>query len=174
MSPKPCGRMDNWCTRNVLRNDMVYNNTTKQDILYFRFQDLKERGIVNNRRTLSRWIQKEKFPKPVRLAPRSAAFSVAAVVAWLAERERRNPIGRFAGRPHRNALGPLKAEESPPSVVYLGAVDNEGLYARLSHNRTAIELCIRRETEMYIVYLQPEIFEALLQFAIKIGWLKNG
>lgn len=149
---------------------MVNNNTTKQDILYFRFQDLKERGIVNNRRTLSRWIQKEKFPKPVRLAPRSAAFSVEAVGAWLAERERRNPIGRFAGRPHRNALGPLKAEESPPSVVSLG----EGLYARSSHKGSAIELCTQRETETHIVYLEPEVFETLLQFAIKIGWLKDG
>jgi hypothetical protein len=34
-----------------------------------RYRDLKERGIVNNRVTLSRWIASEGFPAGVQLGP---------------------------------------------------------------------------------------------------------
>lgn len=37
-----------------------------------------------------------------------------------------------------------------------------------------IRLETRRETEIHSIYLEPEVFEQLLQFAIKIGWLEKG
>lgn len=47
----------------------------------------------------------------------------------------------------------------------------DGLYARDIGG--TIKLEVRRETEIHIVYLEPEVLEKLLQFAVRIGWLKN-
>lgn len=53
---------------------------------FLRFADLVERGIVRNRVTLSRWIKSQGFPPPVKLGPNTAAWSTAAVEAWVASR----------------------------------------------------------------------------------------
>jgi prophage regulatory protein len=42
---------------------------------YYRFSEIKERGYVTNRMTLSRWIKAGRFPAPVRLGPNTVAWS---------------------------------------------------------------------------------------------------
>jgi predicted DNA-binding transcriptional regulator AlpA len=54
-----------------------------------RFNDLKNRGIVRNRVTLSRWLRDQQFPQPIRLGPNSLAWDEASIDAWL--RQRRLP-----------------------------------------------------------------------------------
>lgn len=54
---------------------------------YLRFADLVDRGIVNNRVTLSRWIRGQGFPKPVQLGPNTVAWREDEITNWLAERE---------------------------------------------------------------------------------------
>ena len=51
---------------------------------------------------------------------------------------------------------------------YLG----DGLYA--SYDGWMITLSAPREHDEHYVALEPEVFEALLQYAMKIGWLKKG
>jgi predicted DNA-binding transcriptional regulator AlpA len=55
---------------------------------YLRFNDLRERRIVNNRMTLSRWIKDQGFPPAVQLGPNSVAWPEDEIENWLAERER--------------------------------------------------------------------------------------
>ncbi|MGF1594622.1 MAG: helix-turn-helix transcriptional regulator [Kiloniellaceae bacterium] len=55
-------------------------------IQFLRFDDLKARGIVRSRATLSRMIRKEGFPRPVKLSPQVAAYPAAEVDAWLCQR----------------------------------------------------------------------------------------
>ena len=52
--------------------------------------------------------------------------------------------------------------------TYLG----DGLYAEF--DGAMIVLKTPRETGEHYVALEPEVFEALIQFAIKIEWLKKG
>jgi len=52
--------------------------------------------------------------------------------------------------------------------TYLG----DGLYAALQGGM--IVLKAPREAGEHWVGLEPEVFDALLQFAIQIGWLKRG
>jgi len=54
---------------------------------FWRFSDLKERGIVNNRMTLHRWIQNQAFPQGILLGPNSRAWAVGDVVDWLDNRK---------------------------------------------------------------------------------------
>ncbi len=53
---------------------------------YLRFDDLKARGIVLNRTTLSRWQRDHDFPRPFRLGPNSVAWRESDIDAWLAAR----------------------------------------------------------------------------------------
>ncbi len=53
---------------------------------YYRFKDLKENGIVDNRTTACRWIKQYGFPRPVHLGPNTAAWIVDEVESWLAAR----------------------------------------------------------------------------------------
>ena len=53
---------------------------------YWRFKDLKRRGIVRNRMTLSRWIRRHGFPQGILLGPNTRAWAQADVVAWLERR----------------------------------------------------------------------------------------
>lgn len=55
---------------------------------YLSFKDLKDRGIVRNRVTLSRWIESQGFPQGVLLGPNTRRFSETEVENWLAERAR--------------------------------------------------------------------------------------
>ena len=53
---------------------------------YYRFRDLVDRRIVNNRQTLSNWIKRRRFPIPVKLGPNTAAWPVEEVETWLLQR----------------------------------------------------------------------------------------
>jgi predicted DNA-binding transcriptional regulator AlpA len=57
-----------------------------------RFKDLKERGIVDNRVTLSRRIKDHGFPPGFLLGPNSRAWTEDVVEAWLKAR----PVEREA------------------------------------------------------------------------------
>ena len=50
------------------------------------FSDLRKRGVVPNRSTLSRWQERLGFPRPVKLGKRKAGFIRDEVDAWLARR----------------------------------------------------------------------------------------
>ncbi len=54
---------------------------------YLRYPQLVERGLINNRQTLKRWIDQYDFPRPIRLGPNTAAWEEAAVEAWLQARK---------------------------------------------------------------------------------------
>jgi len=49
---------------------------------YLRFSDLRERKIVSNRTTLSRWQKQLGFPEGVLLGPRTRAWPEDEVRAW--------------------------------------------------------------------------------------------
>lgn len=53
---------------------------------FYRFADLVEAGVVNNRQTLSNWIKRHGFPAPVHLGPNTAAWPVEEVERWLRAR----------------------------------------------------------------------------------------
>ena len=55
--------------------------------MYWRFNDLKRHGIVNNRMTLWRWIKDQGFPEGVLLGPNSRAWLVQEVHSWLENRK---------------------------------------------------------------------------------------
>jgi predicted DNA-binding transcriptional regulator AlpA len=51
-----------------------------------RFSDLKARGVVNNRATLSRWIKNYGFPAGFLLGPNSRGWYEEDVADWLSRR----------------------------------------------------------------------------------------
>jgi prophage regulatory protein len=51
-----------------------------------RFRTLQQRGIIPNRVTLKRRIDRDGFPKPIRLGENSVAWIEAEVDAWLQAR----------------------------------------------------------------------------------------
>jgi len=53
---------------------------------YWRYPDLVERRIVNNRTTLYRWIKDFGFPPGILLGPNTRAWPAHEVEAWLRER----------------------------------------------------------------------------------------
>ncbi len=53
---------------------------------YYRFTDLVDARIVKNRQTLSQWIKRYGFPRPVHLGPNTAAWPAEEVEAWLRQR----------------------------------------------------------------------------------------
>lgn len=57
------------------------------ELHYWRYTDLKERGIVRNRMTLHRWIQNQGFPQGLLLGPNSRAWPVDQVIQWLNSRK---------------------------------------------------------------------------------------
>ncbi len=61
------------------------DQTTPKKLL--RYHDLVVRGIVNNRMTLSRWIDGQGFPPGFMLGPNSRAWPEDEVEAWLAARK---------------------------------------------------------------------------------------
>jgi predicted DNA-binding transcriptional regulator AlpA len=54
--------------------------------ILLRFSDLKERGIVRNWPTLSRWIERDGFPPGRKLSANTRAWSEEEVEAWLNSR----------------------------------------------------------------------------------------
>ena len=61
------------------------DQTTPKKLL--RYHDLVDRGIVNNRMTLSRWIDGQGFPPGFMLGPNSRAWPEDEVEAWRAARK---------------------------------------------------------------------------------------
>lgn len=53
-------------------------------ITFLRFDDLRDRRIVNNRTTLYRWINERGFPRGIKLGPNTRAWTEDEVEAWLA------------------------------------------------------------------------------------------
>ena len=51
------------------------------------YDDLRARGVVANRTTLARWIDKHGFPKPVALGPNTKRWRKSWIDAWERERE---------------------------------------------------------------------------------------
>jgi hypothetical protein len=64
-----------------------------------RYKQLHEDGIVNDRMSLARKIEKEGFPKPLALGPNTLAWDLDEVRAWLASRPRRTPKTGASKRP---------------------------------------------------------------------------
>lgn len=56
-------------------------------VQFWRYSDLKSRGIVNNRMTLQRWIERLHFPQGFLLGPNTRVYSVEEVNDWLTLRE---------------------------------------------------------------------------------------
>lgn len=50
---------------------------------YLRFDDLRERRIVNNRTTLSRWIRERGFPPGILLGPNTRVWSEEEIETWI-------------------------------------------------------------------------------------------
>ena len=57
-------------------------------IKLLRFRDLRAAGIVPNRTTLTRWLQRETdpFPRSIRLGDNFVAWRLSDVEAWLDRR----------------------------------------------------------------------------------------
>jgi hypothetical protein len=65
---------------------------------FLSFNDLKDRGIVRNRVTLSRWIESQGFPQGVLLGPNTRRFSEREVENWLERRPKENePSAELGG-----------------------------------------------------------------------------
>lgn len=60
------------------------------------FADLKARGIVHNRVTLSRWQRFEGFPAGIVLGPNTRKYSEEEVEAWLRSRPAKRDAGKAA------------------------------------------------------------------------------
>jgi len=54
--------------------------------IYYLYSDLVKAGIVNNRVTLSRWIEKEAFPSGVMLGPNTRAWLKDEIDRWCSSR----------------------------------------------------------------------------------------
>ncbi len=57
-------------------------------ITYLRFDDLRERRIVNNRTTLYRWIKERGFPSGILLGPNTRVWPEEEVEGWIAKQRR--------------------------------------------------------------------------------------
>mgnify|MGYP001429119259 FL=1 len=66
---------------------MNIQHDQKTSTILLRYHDLVARGIVNNRMTLSRWIDGQGFPPGFMLGPNSRAWPEDEVEAWLAARK---------------------------------------------------------------------------------------
>ena len=61
-------------------------------LVILRYPDLVKAGIVSNRVTLKRWIERENFPAPLRLGPNSIGWRAEDIRSWIEERAAaRNP-----------------------------------------------------------------------------------
>jgi hypothetical protein len=69
---------------------------------FWRFSDLREIGVVRNRVTLRRWIEKEGFPAGLLLGPNTRVWPNDQVEAWI------------AGRPERREDPPPENEKPAP------------------------------------------------------------
>jgi len=63
-----------------------------QVLQVLRYWHLVDLGIINNRMTLKRWIDRGHFPGPIRLGPNSIAWRASDVKEWLDNRSSRTPV----------------------------------------------------------------------------------
>jgi predicted DNA-binding transcriptional regulator AlpA len=63
---------------------------------FLRFDDLRRRQIVNNRMTLSRWINVLGFPPGTKLGPNTRVWTESEIAAWLASRPKAASNGEVA------------------------------------------------------------------------------
>ena len=70
-----------------------------------RFSDLKARGIVRNRTTLGRWVQKLNFPPGMKMGIRTRVWDEAEIEAWIAERRRVTGQTEAKAKRKREAAG---------------------------------------------------------------------
>lgn len=87
---------------------------------YWRFRDLKARGIVNNRMTLHRWIKSQGFPQGTLLGPNSRAWTVQEIITWLDGRPIFDKLKstRYVddeGHEHSNCCPPIVDSELEPT-----------------------------------------------------------
>jgi predicted DNA-binding transcriptional regulator AlpA len=82
---------------------------------WLRFDDLKERGLVNSRPALARKIEKQNFPPGVLLGPNTRAWAIEDIEAWEAARPVRGP-GVFRGAAKRAMSDPewIRTRRSRP------------------------------------------------------------
>ncbi len=107
---------------------------------YLRYADLKERQIVRNRTTLSRWIKHYGFPPGVLLGPNTRAWPEEEVKAWLQARAAARWAAGFAAAV-LIFIFPLLAAGLYVSVGCAGGV-GRGAYA--SADEVAPAGCLRR------------------------------
>ena len=55
-------------------------------VVFLRFSDLKDRNIVRNHPTLTRWITKQGFPPGRWLGPNTRVWTQEEIDTWLAAR----------------------------------------------------------------------------------------
>ena len=73
-----------------------------------RYRDLKERGIIGNRVTLTNWIKGQGFPPGQLTGPNSRTWNEDEVDEWLATR----PVAPKAAHPAKRPRGrPRKTEQ---------------------------------------------------------------
>ena len=58
--------------------------------LLLRFSDLRDRGIVNNRATLGRWIQQIGFPNGIKLGANTRVWTEEEIDEWIQARRELN------------------------------------------------------------------------------------
>jgi hypothetical protein len=79
----------------------------------FRFRDLQERGIVNNRVTLKNWIDKGVFPPGRLVGPNTRLWDEVEIAAWLASR----PVERKPAPIRRRDAAARQGVRVPESEV---------------------------------------------------------
>jgi predicted DNA-binding transcriptional regulator AlpA len=87
-----------------MRNSARVEEITLRKLV--RFAGLKAAGIVDNRVTLQRWIDKLGFPKPIALGENSIAWDEQEIDDWVAKRR----ADREAKGGARKAKGAMLAE----------------------------------------------------------------
>jgi predicted DNA-binding transcriptional regulator AlpA len=79
-----------------------------------RFEDLVDKGIVNNRTTLIDWIKRRDFPPGQMTGPNTRTWGEPEVEAWLASRPTEpKPWPQPRGRPLSPPAGPPRTAKPP-------------------------------------------------------------
>jgi hypothetical protein len=95
----------------VKPHDMRCARDGVSTVLFVRFRDLKEAGIVRDRATLRRWMRDQGFPAPKLMGPNSLAWVMPEVEAWIRER----PTGP-APQPSRGKHAVATGKEAKPDM----------------------------------------------------------
>lgn len=80
--------------------------------VFYRFSDLVAAGLVNNRTTLLRLIDKQGFPPGVMIGDNTRVWRVSDIEAWIASRPTARKVTPLGARPPR-VLNKRRAAASP-------------------------------------------------------------